>query len=64
MDFFDYKVSAQAKALVASVAAGVAVAIAGISDAIGDGQFTSSDAVSIVLSVLAVYGITFKVPNK
>lgn len=64
MNFLSFRVSEQAKAIVAGVGAGAATAIASFSDVAGDGDVTLNDIVFIGLSVLAVYGITFRMPNK
>ena len=54
------KISKVWKAIVAGLAAGTAAA----ATAVQDGQVTTAEAVTIVLSVLGAYGVTWTVPNR
>lgn len=54
------KISKMWKAVVSGVAAGSAAA----ATAVQDGTVTAAEAVTIVLSVLGAYGVTWTVPNR
>jgi len=54
------KISKVWKAVAAGVAAGAAATVT----AVQDGTVTTAEAVTIVLSVLGAYGVTWTVPNR
>jgi hypothetical protein len=54
------RISSIAKSLVAGLAAGASVAVTGVQD----GTLTTGEGVTIVLAVLAAWGITWAVPNR
>ncbi|MFB7597270.1 hypothetical protein [Streptomyces sp. NPDC056160] len=54
------KISAMWKAVVGGLAAGAAAA----ATAVQDGSLTTGEGVTIVLAVLASYGVTWAVPNR
>ncbi|MFG3048151.1 hypothetical protein ACGFZR_24865 [Streptomyces sp. NPDC048241] len=54
------RISSTAKATVSGLAAGAAAAVT----ALQDGALDTGDGVTIVLAILAAYGITWAVPNR
>jgi hypothetical protein len=54
------RISSVAKSIVGGLAAGATAAVT----AVQDGQLTSGEGVTIVLAMLAAWGIVFTVPNK
>ncbi|MFB7288965.1 hypothetical protein [Actinacidiphila glaucinigra] len=54
------RIASAAKSIVAGIAAGATAAVT----AIQDGVFDTGDGVTVVLAMLAAWGVTWAVPNR